>query len=89
MRLHAVNVAKPPEASVTEQGGHAQYASMIEHFGVRDSVLPLDFEEVSEAAEVERVEALFLPGVSCPGLAPIQQGGENARLIDEGLGSLA
>ena len=24
MRLHAVNVAKPPEASVIEQGGHAQ-----------------------------------------------------------------
>ena len=24
MRIHAVNVAKPPEASVTEQGGHTQ-----------------------------------------------------------------
>ena len=57
--------------------------------------MPLDFEEASEAAEaaeaaeVERVEALFLPGVSCPGLASIQQGGENAHLIDEDLGSLA
>ena len=36
-----------------------------------------------------RVEALFLSSVSCPGLASIQQGGENARLIDEDLGSLA
>ena len=24
MRIHAVNVAKPPEASVTEQGRHSQ-----------------------------------------------------------------
>ena len=45
-------------------------------------------QEASKAAEVEPVDPLLLPGIGCPGLAAVQEGGQDASLVDEKFGLL-
>ena len=73
IRLHAVHMAQPAEASLKEHGRYAHETSSPEDVRVRNLVLPSDVQQAAKQMEVKAVEASLLPGVSRPRLTAIKE----------------
>lgn len=89
LRLHAVNMSKPAEASLNEHRGYARETGALKDLSVSDFVLPFDVQKASKRAEVEPIEASLLSGVGRPRLAAIEESRQDTGLVDAGLGPFA
>lgn len=56
LRLHAVDMSKPVEATLNEHRGYAHEISALKDLSVWEFVLPFDVQKLSKRAEVELVE---------------------------------
>ena len=56
LRLHAVDMSKPVEATLNEHRGYAHEIIVLKDLSVWEFVLPFDVQKLSKRAEVEPVE---------------------------------
>ena len=58
------------------------HAGLLYDLGVRNLIVPLDFQQLAETAEVEMIEFLCMLLVDSPGLACIDKGREDNSSVD-------
>ncbi len=80
--VYSSDVNKPSKPSFAKGFVQAVHVGLLQHLGVRDLVLSLDLQYASQAPHVEAVEFLLMPRIGGSRLASVEEGTENAGLVD-------
>ena len=81
-----MNVTKPAQASLYEEGIHAWIVGLLQNVLIGHMVHPRNAKDPSQAPHVTAVKAVFLVFVGCPAVAAIEKGTRHAGPIHCDLG---
>ena len=79
--LHAVDMTKPTQPALSEQGEHAWEVGSGQDLGVGHSVLPGYAKDTADASQVEEIESFLLSGICGPRLAVVHQCDDDTGII--------